>query len=83
MELYIGQPSEKIGALESLLGFARRDKDLVKKAMTTAKQFAGETKIETMNMAYENWEMDLAKWSKELSSNHAPQKKEIDYFFPK
>ena len=84
MELYIGQPGEKISALESMLGFAHlaRDRDLVMKAMTVAKQFVEETKIESMHM-YESWEMDLAKWSREFSSNNAPRKEEIDYFFPK
>ena len=84
MELYIGQTREKISALESMLGFAHlaRDRDLVMKAMTLAKDFVEETKIESMHML-ESWEMDLAKWSKEFSSNNAPRKEEIDYFFPK
>ena len=79
MELHIGDPREKIWALEALVRFSHlaRDKDLVKKAMDMMKHFAEETKIKGMQMMYENWEKVLAKWSKEFSSNNAPRKAEI------
>jgi len=82
MELYIGTPRDKIMALDDLVRFAHlaRNKDLVKKAMNMAKQFAEETKLEDIQGGYETWERGLAKWSKEFRSNNAPEKKEIDFF---
>ena len=77
--LHIGDPHEKIRALEALVRFSHlaRDKDLVTKAMDMMKHFAEDTKIKGMQMMYENWEMLLVKWSKEFSSNNAPRKEEI------
>ena len=82
LELNIGNPCEKIEALENLLGFAHlaRDKELLKKAMDLSRQFVDETKIQGMQRVYENWERCLAKWSKEFNSNNVPQKDEINFF---
>jgi len=82
LELNIGNPWEKIEAFEKLMKFAHlaRDKDLVMKSMDMMRQFVEETKIEVMQMMYENWERGLAKWSKEFNSNNAPKKDEINFF---
>ena len=82
MELNIGDPCEKVFALDAFVKFSHlaRDKDLMKKAMDTMKQLAEETKIKNMQSIYDAWEMSLARWSKEFSSNIAPKKKEVDAF---
>ena len=82
MELYIGHTFEKISALESLAGFAHlaRDKALVRKAMDMLKQFAEELKIEAIQRSFEVRERNLAQWSKEFSSNNAPERREIEFF---
>ena len=81
-KINIGHPSETINALESVVRFAHlaRDKDHVKKAMDMLNSFLEETKLEDMQEAYGIWEMNLAKWSKEFSSDYAPEKEEIDFF---
>ena len=82
MELYFGHPCEKMSAIDDLMGFAHlaRDKDLVKKGMDMAKQFAEENKLEAIQRQYEGLERVLAKWSKEFYSNNVPEKREIDFF---
>ena len=82
MELNIGDPCEKVFALDAFVKFSHlaRDKDLMKKAMDTMKQLAEETKIKNMQSIYDAWEMSLVRWSKEFSSNIAPKKKEVDAF---
>ena len=63
MELYIGHPS---------------DKDFVKKAMVTMKQFAVENKFVVIQSAYKALEIGLTLWSSECSSSKATEKREID-----
>ena len=71
----------KISALESLAGFAHlaRDKDLVKKAMDMLKQFAEEYKIGVIQRNFKVWEKCVEMFSKEFSSNNAPEMKEIEF----
>ena len=80
MELHIGDPREKVMALDALLRFAHlaRDKDLRRKAMDMWRQCAEDTKLEAIQMNYEEIEMDLVQWSTEFSTNTGPKKKEID-----
>ena len=82
LELNIGNPLEKIEALNKLVRFAHlaRDKDLVKKAKDLLRQFAEETKMKDMPRMYKDWERCLAMWSKEFNSNNAPKKVEINFF---
>jgi len=79
MELHIGDPREKVMALDALLRFAHlaRDKDLRRKAMDMWRQCAEDTKLEAIQMNYEEIEMDLVQWSTEFSTNTGPKKKEI------
>ena len=81
LELNIGHPLDKISALESLAGFAHlaRDKDLVKKAMDMLKQFAEEYKIGVIQRNFKVWEKCVEMFSKEFSSNNAPEMKEIEF----
>ena len=72
MELNIGDPSEKIKALQSLVGFAHLARD---KALDTAKQFTEELKLEAMQWSFEKWE----NWSREFYSNSAPKERGIDF----
>ena len=82
MELYLGQPIDKIRALDWLVRFAHlaRDRDLVRKAMDLWRRFVGETKIGGTQRMYEGWERGLANWSKEFNSNNAPKFEEIQFF---
>ena len=54
MELYIGHPCEKMSAIVDFVGFAHlaRDKDLVKKRMDMATQFA-----EAIQRQYEGFDL--------------------------
>ena len=82
MELHIGCPVDKLRALDDMLRFAHlaRDKDLVRKVMDLAKQFAEETNLEDIQFSIKAWKRGLAKWSKEFSSNSVPKKEEIEFF---
>ena len=78
MELNIGNPREKIQALDALVRFSHlaRDRDLVRKAMGVWRQFTKENKNETIGP--EVLERGLAQWSAEFRSNNVPKKREID-----
>ena len=78
MELNIGDPREKIQALDALVRFSHlaRDRDLVRKAMGVWRQFTKENKNETIGP--EVLERGLAQWSAEFRSNNVPKKREID-----
>jgi len=82
LELNIGDPCEKVFALDAFVKFSHlaRDKDLVKKALDMWRHFAEETKIKNVLRIYEAREECLVEWSKEFRSNIAPKKKEIDAF---
>ena len=82
MELYVGDPSEKTRELELLVRLAHlaRNKDLVKKGMDMLRQFTEESKIKGFRRYHVEWKESLARWSKEFSSNNAPEKDEIDFF---
>jgi len=80
MELNIGDPHEKIRALDALVRFAHlsREKDLLRKAMGMWRQFTKELKIENIQRGPEDLERGLAKWSAEFSLSNAPKKREVD-----
>ena len=80
MELNIGDPSEKIDALWVLAKTAHlaRDKNLVNKAMDTLTQLAEDTELEQIWGYCEMLERLFSRWSDELSSGNAPEKREID-----
>ena len=82
MELNIGDPLQKISALNSLVGFAHvaRDRVLVKKSMDMLKQLTEEYKFEAAQKCFEKIKKDLASWAGEFSLNNAPRKEEIDFF---
>ena len=82
MELNIGDPLQKISALNSLLGFAHvaRDRVLVKKSIDMLKQLTEEYKFEAAQKCFEKIKKDLASWAGEFSLNNAPRKEEIDFF---
>ena len=81
MELNIGDPIERIWVFDKLLRFAHlaRDKNLVRKAKDMWRQFTEETKNETYQRDFEDFERVYEMWSVEFSSTNAPKKIEIDY----
>ena len=83
-ELYIGRLDlDKTKALDALLRTAHlaRDRALVRKAMDKWRQHLEENMYEDTDERFEAFEERLAKWSTELKSNKAPEKREIDFFF--
>ena len=81
MELYIGDPSEKISALDGLARYAHlaRDKNLVNKAMDTLRGLADEIKLEYMRRCYEILKTNFSHWSTEFNSGIPPEKSEMDF----
>ena len=83
-ELYIGRLDlDKTKALDALLRTAHlaRDRALVRKAMDKWRQHSEENMYEDTDERFEAFEERLAQWSRELKSNRAPEKREIDFFF--
>ena len=83
-ELYIGRLDlDKTKALNALLRTAHlaRDRVLVRKAMDKWRQHSEENMYEDTDERFEAFEERLAQWSRELKSNRAPEKREIDFFF--
>lgn len=81
MELNVSDPIDRIRALHSLVRFAHlaRDKNLQSKAMDMWWQFTKESKNETYQREFEDFERDYVMWSVEFSSTNAPKNREIDY----